>query len=51
MLPFKSNIVYIEINNGDNFGEIDCFATAEEHEMTIDDMFENIKAKNFNLVR
>ena len=29
VLPFKKNIVYIEIHNGDLFGEIDLIASAK----------------------
>lgn len=29
VLPFKQNIVYIEINDGDQFGEIDFDASAK----------------------
>ena len=51
VLPFKENIVYIEINNGSYFGEIDCFVACGEHLMSCEEMFENLNAKNFNLVR
>jgi len=43
ILPFRENVVYIEINNGDYFGEIDLVIASGEHMIDVEDMFENIK--------
>lgn len=51
VLPFKQNIVYIDIMNGDHFGEIDFFISAKEQEMTIAEMMDNLNCMKFNLVR
>jgi CRP-like cAMP-binding protein len=51
VLPFKENIVYIEINNADTFGEIDLVMTSGDHLFSIEEMFENINKMKFNIVR
>lgn len=51
MLPFQSNIIYIDIENGSLFGEIDFVGAAKENQMTIEDLICNYKSKNLNLVR
>jgi hypothetical protein len=51
VLPFKQNIVYIEINSGDFFGDMDFVISASEHLMTIDEMIENLNCNDFNLCR
>lgn len=51
MLPFKENIVYIEINNADTFGDIDFVVASGDQEMNIEEMFENINTVTFNMVR
>lgn len=51
VLPFKQNIVYIEINNGDFFGEIDLNVEAGANDMTILEMMELLNTRNFNLQR
>lgn len=51
MLPFQNNIIYIDIENGSLFGEIDFVGAAKENQMTIEDLICNYKSKNLNLVR
>jgi hypothetical protein len=51
VLPFKENIIYIEINNADAFGEIDLVVASGDHMLSIEEMFENINKMKFNLVR
>lgn len=43
--------MYIDIINGDYFGEIDFFIAAKEQDMTIAEMMNNINGMKFNLVR
>jgi len=50
-LPFQENVVYIEINNGDYFGEIDLVVASSEHMVEVEEMFETMKSSNFNIVR
>ena len=40
VLPLKYNKVYIEINQGDHFGEIDLLIAASERNLTLDEMME-----------
>lgn len=40
MLPFKKNIVYIEIHNGDLFGEIDLIASAKQADISMNQIFD-----------
>ena len=40
-LPLKSNIVYIEINEGDYFGEIDLLIECSEKQVSIEYLMEN----------
>jgi CRP-like cAMP-binding protein len=42
VLPFRKNIVYIELNKGDCFGEIDFAISAEQSNMTVKGMFESL---------
>lgn len=51
VLPLKYNKVYIEINSGDHFGEIDLLISARERNHTLDQMMENLYQKKFNLQR
>lgn len=51
VLPLKENIVYIEINLGDHFGETDLIVAASEHQMNVEEMFENKNNYSFNMVR
>ena len=51
MLPLKQNIVYIEINNGDFFGEIDLNVEAGANDLTVLEMMELLNTRNFNLQR
>ena len=51
MLPFKSNIVYIYIPDGEFFGEIDFIVPAGEHGIKVEEMIDQMNKKNFNLVR
>ena len=51
VLPFKSNIVYINIYSGSYFGEIDFVVPAKTHGISIEQMIDSINQQNFNLVR
>ena len=31
VIPFKSNIIYVEINSGDDFGQADIVACSIDH--------------------
>ena len=51
VLPFKKNIVYIEIMQGDFFGDLDYVIAAGEHSMSVEEMIENLNKMEFNLIR
>lgn len=51
VLPFKRNIVYIEIEKGDQFGEIDFVVASGPHNFSVEEMVEKINIMNFNMVR
>jgi len=51
VLPLKYNIVYIEINAGDHFGEIDLILASGEKNQSIDFMMEHMFQERFNLQR
>ena len=40
VLPFRQNIVFIEIVKGDFFGEIDLNVAARENDLSIEDLLE-----------
>ena len=42
VLPFKKNIVYIEVNQGDFFGELDFVIAADEKSMMVEEMIANL---------
>ena len=51
VLPFQSNVVYIEILNGNQFGEIDFEACVKANNMdSLSKMFDHINEK-INLMR
>lgn len=50
VLPFKKNVVYIEINNGDLFGEIDINVAIDDN-MPLEKMVGMLNTRNFNLSR
>lgn len=51
VLPLKVNIVYIEIEIGDTFGEIDFVVASKNSGLTIGKIIEKINADNVNLFR
>lgn len=51
VIPLDDNIVYIDIMEGDYFGEIDFIFPARQHQMDIDEMIDKINDVNFNLSR
>jgi hypothetical protein len=51
VVPLKQNIVYIEIEDGNRFGEFDFVMAAGAHGYSIEGMVEKINQVNFNLVR
>jgi CRP-like cAMP-binding protein len=51
VLPFKQNIVYIEIEKGDHFGEIDFVVASGSKMLSVEEMVELINTVNFNLIR
>lgn len=52
VLPLRKNVVYIEINQGDHFGEIDLVFAAQDKLMPLDLMIEYMTYQNeFNLQR
>jgi len=42
VLPFQSNIIYIEIENGCQFGEIDFIVSAKDNKLDLEQLFENL---------
>lgn len=50
VIPFRGNIVYIIIQSGDLFGEIDIFNSAIQCDISLDELVENFKVTNW-LVR
>ena len=50
-LPFRNNIIYIEIHNGNQFGEIDFVASAKECGISVHEIFDRINTEKINLVR
>jgi uncharacterized Tic20 family protein len=51
VLPLKKNIVYLYVNNGEFFGEVDLIMPAKEQGRSVEEMFDQIKNKHFNLQR
>lgn len=51
VLPFRHNIVYINIYSGSYFGEIDFAVPAKKNNISIEHMVDQINLQNFNLVR
>ena len=51
VVPLKQNIVYVEIEKGNRFGEIDYVLASGSNNYTIEEMFERLNNTNFNLVR
>ena len=52
VLPLVKNVAYIEVNQGDFFGEIDLVFAAQDKVMSIDEMIEYLSIQNdFNLQR
>ena len=41
VLPLKCNIIYVEINEGDDFGQVDILACSIEEEKSIEEMMQN----------
>lgn len=51
VLPFKQNMVYVDIQPGDFFGEADFAVSAMQSEIEISDMIDQINSRDFNLTR
>ncbi len=51
VLPLKQNIVYIEIEKGNKFGEIDFVLASGSRNFTVEEMVENLNMIDFNMVR
>ena len=51
VVPLKHNIVYIEIEAGNRFGEFDFVMASGSHNYSIEEMIEKLNQANFNLVR
>jgi hypothetical protein len=51
VIPYHRNVVYIEIEKGDRFGDIDFQASAKQTNKTIDEIFEQLVIENVNLNR
>lgn len=51
VLPLRFNVVYIEINQGDYFGEIDIVNAANEKIVKVDDLFDGLYSDKFSLQR
>lgn len=50
-MPFKYNIVYIEVLKGDFFGEIDFVVAARENDISVEEIIDRINIAKINLVR
>ena len=51
MIPFDNNVVYIQIENGDQFGDLDLVASIREARCQLKDMLQNNADCTINLVR
>ena len=52
MIPFDTNVAYIQIENGDTFGDIDIIASAREAHTDLQGAFYQLEENNpINLVR
>ena len=51
VLPFKENIIYIEIHKGDVFGEIDLSAAASIHGLSVLNMIETMNSESYHMNR
>ena len=51
VLPFKQNVVYIEIEKGDTFGDIDLAAASGNELKQVEEMIENLGNEQYNMVR
>ena len=51
MIPLTKNVVYIEINQGDFFGEIDIVFESQEKMISVDHMIQNLSQVTFNMQR
>jgi len=40
VLPFRRNIVYIEINQGDDFGQVDIVSCSIDNDVSITDIIQ-----------
>ena len=41
VLPFKENIVYVEIDEGDDFGQVDIIAQCLDEDIDVITLFRN----------
>jgi len=51
VVPYHKNIVYIEIEKGDRFGDIDFVASAKDIDLSIDEIFNELVNENVKLIR
>jgi hypothetical protein len=51
VLPFKQNIVYIEVEVGNHFGEIDFVLASAQNQMNVHQMMERLSVQHFTLTR
>ena len=51
MLPFSTNIAYIEIENGSLFGELDLVVAARDNNLPINDYICSMVVKHHFMVR
>ena len=51
VVPYHKNLVYIEIEKGDRFGDIDFIMSAMQVEKTIDEIFEMLVNDKVSLIR
>ena len=42
MLPYRQNIVYVEIDEGDDFGQVDILSCSIDEECEVQEMFDDV---------
>jgi hypothetical protein len=51
VVPFDGNVVYIEIENGDTFGDIDFIASGKASGIEIKEIIESMDSSKLTLTR
>jgi len=51
VIPFDTNVVYIQIENGDKFGDIDFIASGKSSGLEIKEIVESMESSKLVLVR